>query len=200
MATSQAQIVNLAIAKLGSDKFINDLSDETTEANLAKTIYDNVLDAVLKDGAWKFAIKRVILAASVDTPAFDTSFSYFPLPADCIHVLGTDIQNTTYEHAWEREGNSILSKGSSFPLKYVARITDVTAWDALFTMAFADRMAAEMCYAMTQNLSLYQLKLQIYQNSVSLARHRGSIETSPQRVLANLYDMSRIVQGTTSGW
>lgn len=198
MANSKAQIVNLSLAKNGSDKFITDITDNTEEARLALMLYDDTRDAVLKDGAWKFAIKRVVLASSVTGPTFPADMSYFTLPTDCVHVLGTDYTDTYYGTGWAREGGSILAFGDTFNLVYIYRSDNPNEYDALFTQAFACRLAAEMSYAMTQNGNLYQAKLQLYEQAVRLARHRGAIETSTQYVQSNWYDIWRSVNGNNS--
>lgn len=198
MANSKAQIVNLALAKNGSNNFITALSDNKTEAALASILYDDTRDAVLKDGAWKFAIRRAVLAASTTGPLFPTDLSYFPLPVDCVHVLGTDDMDWysgVYGYGWKREANNIMAYGDTFNLLYIYRADNPSEYDSLFTQAFASRMAAEMCYAMTQNGNLYSAKMKIYENDVRLARHRGAIETSTQYVQANVYDVARYVNG-----
>ncbi len=187
MATSEAQIVNLALAKLGIDKFINNLNDKTDEARIASTIYADVRDAVLRDGAWKFAIKRVELAPTVDVVPFANGMKPFTPPPDMILAIGSE----THDVRWMREGAFILADTSVFRLRYVARIEDVNQYDSLFVQCLADRLAYEMSYAITQNFDVQKVRLQIYEQSIALARHRGSIEQATDYVVSDLYDRAR---------
>ena len=70
MASSEAEICNLALQEVGAQRILS-LNDDTVEAKLCKDFYSNVRDELLRSHPWKFAIKRVALAeVSGSTPAF----------------------------------------------------------------------------------------------------------------------------------
>jgi hypothetical protein len=189
MANSDVDIVNLAYAKLGSETALVSLSDDRKEARIAKRLYQQNLDAVLRSGNWRFAIKRITLAPSSVTVAPDPyGRKYFPLPSDFIFALGTASWTSL---GWSIEGRNILASGSAFNLRYIARITDVTQFDPLFIDAFACKLAMELAYPTTQNGSIVASMNTLYDTALRYARHRGAIETSPETVQSNFYDNAR---------
>lgn len=127
--TSETHIVNNALIRLGA-KNITDLdTDGTHTSSTMVQLYAPTRDALLRQHFWNFAVKRVSLAEEVTPPAFEWEAQY-TLPADFIRLK--KLYNTDSDYAIE--GSSILvNQPSELQLVYVSRITDVTAFDPLFT-------------------------------------------------------------------
>lgn len=83
-------VANMALAEIGITKTIANLAaDATQEATLARLVFSDVMDTVLRDFPWKFATEYAALAWIAGTPALpvnpDWTYSYL-LPVDCVRV------------------------------------------------------------------------------------------------------------------
>lgn len=158
--TSKVEIVNRALVYLGANRIIS-LSDDTLEAELASEMYDQSLRSILSECRWTFATKRAVLTGIDEEPAWanDGMKYYFQLPSDDI-VRIFDVQNR--KAFWRVEGERVLTDQKSFGILYVYLLTDTSKYTASFIEAFANRLAYDMCYAITNSASLTQGLLQTY--------------------------------------
>lgn len=149
MAT-QVSICSNALLLLGA-KTINSLDEGTDRASIASNLYASVRDALLRSHPWNCAVKRVILAADVEVPAFDYG-AQFTLPADWLKTLsvGPDGYEVDYKH----ESGKILANGTSLALRYIFRNEVEATWDAMLVRAMELKMAAEMAYPITASASM----------------------------------------------
>ena len=143
---SKIEIINKALGMLGANT-IKTIEDKTLEGEAARKMYQPALDSVLCETGWSFAIKRVLLPLVEDKrPAWGEG-NYFELPADLLKIVDVMNRHTT----WRREGNYIFTNESEFGLVYVARCVDPTFYPSYFIDALAAKLAAEMCYLLTNS-------------------------------------------------
>ena len=124
------------------------LTDSSEAARLCNLHYEAGRDFVLRLHPWNFAIRRSSLAQNAEAPAFGYAFS-FRLPTDpyCLRVL--TINSTTSPPDWKVEGRDLLADEGAVDLVYVARIVDVTTYDAAFVQAFAHYLAWKLAKPLT---------------------------------------------------
>lgn len=144
---SKLEIINKALGLLGANT-IKTIEDHTLEAEAARKMYQPSLDSVLAETDWTFAIKRVLLPLAEDKKPAWGKGNYFTLPADLVKIVDVMDRHTL----WRREGNFIYSPASEFGLVYVARCIDPTYYPSYFIDAFASKLAAEMCYLLTNSM------------------------------------------------
>lgn len=146
---SIVSICNRALTQLGAN-LITSLDDSSTEANVMKAAFDEVRDTVLREAKPTCATFRAVLAQNASGPAFGWDKSY-QLPADpyCLAVLKLD--EATHASEWEVEGRQLVTDYGTAKIKYIGRVTDTGQLDPLTVTAIAMRLAAETCYAITQN-------------------------------------------------
>jgi|TARA_Y100000310_G_scaffold250498_1_gene256729 hypothetical protein len=143
MATTFVSIANRAITYLGGE-VISDLADDTKEGRAVNRLYEQTRDALLRDHAWNFSIKRVQIAASTTSPVFEYT-NAFTWPADCLRIIEAD---TSEE--WAVEGRTIVTDASPpLDIVYVHQVTDPTLFDAKFVEAYALRIAADIAFDLT---------------------------------------------------
>lgn len=135
MGYSKAEILNLALVKLGKES-IADPDENSPPANELRRIYDITRDALLRAHPWAFATKRQELAQSATTPDFEYDYQY-PVPADFLKVL--ELYNSDSEYRLE-DGN-ILIDDSTVYLRYTAQITAEAKFDVHFCHALALSLA-----------------------------------------------------------
>lgn len=185
MAVSEVAIANSALAKLGDYRIVS-LNDATPQAKLLKEQFDKVRDDLLRSHPWNFAIERVQLAALSSTPTFGFTYE-FQLPTDCIRVLETSED----EDNWQKEGNKIRADYAPIYIKYIKKVEDPGLWDANFSEVFATKLAADVCFAITQNVALKSQLFAEYEQKLREARSFDGQEGSTRQVYARQWLNSR---------
>ncbi len=197
---SQVEIANRALTKIGEARILS-LSDDIEAARVIDAQWDIVRDAELRARNWNFSITRTSLAALVATPAWGFDLQY-QLPSDCLRVLQvdefypgpsmSDYRNAS-EATWQIEGGKILTDlEAPLKIRYVARIEDTGAWDALFVEAFACRLAVEICERITQSNTKRQLAWDEYKEAVRMAVRADAIENPPEPLPDDSWMLSRL--------
>lgn len=192
---SKVTIVNKALTYLGANR-ITSLSDETLEAQSASNMYDDSLRSVLSECGWKFAMKRVLLNRLDEEPAWKENgmLYYFQLPSDLVEIFG--VMND--EAVWEREAKKIIANQIEFGIKYVYFCDDTTLYPSYFVDAFAIKLAADMCYEITNSEAKTQALLELYKGEfLPVARTKNAREASRPRIKDDFW--VRSVMGTIYG-
>ena len=181
MATSETDICNLALSRLGR-QLITSLTEGTTAADRCVLHYPLSRDTVLRAHPWNFAVRRVTLALSATTPNHEFTYQH-ALPTDCLKVVRTswDADGLSIEH--RIEGRFILCNETTVKIEYIARMTDVAQFDELFVDVLAQRLAAEMCMVFTDNQSLTRSLLEVYAAKLDEARGVDAQEGTPREIV-----------------
>lgn len=160
---NQLEVVNNALIYLGEPP-LQELGLEKPGASAAAgALWNGALKEVLRSHPWNFAVRRVQLAPLAVAPSYGFSYQY-QRPADWLRTLETSARD--YRH----EGKLILCDASALNLRYIARIDDLTVWDALACAALARNLAAKLAYPLTQSTSLQQAQWEMYVALLNQAR------------------------------
>ncbi|HYC66440.1 MAG TPA: hypothetical protein VEC14_17045 [Reyranellaceae bacterium] len=151
--TSDIDICNRALSRLGTRATIAALSEDSTEARTAAIWYAATRDALLRAADWNFARRRVALA-ELGTPPTGWAFRY-ALPTDCLRLLrlastGPGLPAPRFEVAGDAAGRVVLCDEPAAQAIYTARVEDPTLFDAAFAAALVDQLAAHIAYPVTQ--------------------------------------------------
>ena len=193
--SSVVAIINNALNIIGASN-ITDLGENSKTARVMNQMFENIRDDVFRAHPWNCLIRRANLAQSVDTPAFDYAYQY-ALPTDpyCLRVL--EFQNGSMTYPYENlvgqgnkpffviEGRNILTDSGTARIKYVARITDPTQYDAGLTSVLAARLASEAAYAITGSTSVVQIADALYERKLREARFSDATEGGTVRLEAS---------------
>jgi hypothetical protein len=182
MALSQVQIVNLALTKLGQDRVVA-ITDDTEAARVMRSMWDMTLDTTLASFPWKFAIKRVELAALADAPLGTEWTLQYTLPDECLRLVQVGEDWAFYNPTtplFTLEGGVILSNEPA-PLfvRYVQRITNVGLWPPLFGRVMAMQLAADASEKLTTSNSKFEAAMLALEVAVKEARRQNAIERPP---------------------
>ncbi len=195
---SEVSICNLALGWLGAN-LITSLDDDNREAQLCKTNYPDIRDAVLEEREWTFAVRRIQLAPLVLPPVYGYAHQFL-LPPDVLRILnlpntqftdpgsslliggglgasavGPDQQpqlNTFRKESIEdpsATGNVVLANTDTLIMRVIWRITNVGLFSPLFVQCLAQRIAADLCIPLTQNRGLWVDMWNVYQNKLARA-------------------------------
>lgn len=171
---SETEVANAALIAVGEAQ-VTSIDQDSTAARLCARLLPRHRDGLLREFDWNFARAQAALAALDETPAHTWLYAY-QLPADCLALLGSDIDTSdrvgSAEAApWEVQGRRVLT-GIPAPLNivYTRQVTAVGEMDAAFTEAWALRVARDLAMPLAQSAGLRDLLARDYLRAVRLAR------------------------------
>jgi hypothetical protein len=172
----ETSICNLALAKLGIDPIMA-LSDASKPAQYCKRFYESTRDEVLSAHRWNFAMARATLNRLSTGPAFEWAYAY-QLPADCLRVLQLNgYDETEQKGMFAIEGRQMFTDEDTAQVRYISRVTDASAWPALFIDALATKLASNIAAPLTGSRTASTEMLSLY----------ASV-TGPQARLADVFE------------
>lgn len=150
MAESKIRVANLALGKVGA-RSISSFGEDSPEARAISEVYDDILFEVLSEHIWSFAQKRAVLTTLAESPVFedDGVTIVYGLPSD---FLKLNFTNTQFAIVHLEDGK-ILSDTQDLKIKYTYKNEDPTKYTVKFTQALVARLAAEICFTLTNSVS-----------------------------------------------
>lgn len=157
MTTSDVDICNRALSRLGTRATISALDENSTEARTASIWYGATRDTLLRAHDWNFARRRVVLAEQGAAPT-GWAFRYV-LPTDCVRLLRLasavpHIDSPRFEVAGDATSRFVLCDEPAAEAIYTARVNDPNLYDAGFASALVDQLAAHIAYPITQKTDM----------------------------------------------
>jgi len=190
MPSDETEVANESLTLLGETAIVA-LTEDSDRARAVNRIYTPTLDQALRSHDWNFARMRATLGRVAATPDFGYDFMYqLPQQPLCLRVLTTNLKK---DEAWEIETYQtadetaqyrvILTDASSLEIRYIARVTSPTLWDALFADAMVHEIARRICYAITRNATLVATLSEEAKGKWRQARSVDGLESRPLRQL-----------------
>lgn len=170
MATSEVEICNLALIKIGHET-ISDLTQETKASRMCARLYPKLRDATLRAHPWNFARKRAQLVASSEAPAFGYAYAYAK-PLDYLRIVTPEDPRTDFTF----ESGFFLTNVSPFRIKYIWQVTNPNEFDSLFIDTLATRVAADLAMSLAQSAEMVDAMWSVYRDRLAEARHLDAQE------------------------
>lgn len=183
--TSEVSIINEALLELGQ-KTIVARTDDSTDARTMDDLFDSTRDNLLRRHTWNFATKRIKLARSANTPAFEFAYQY-PVPSDWLRtvvVSASDHGHTdiAYKQAYDAtDGRVILSDATELWLAYVGQVTDPGVFGPDFARLLALDLAQRACIKLKNSRPLREGLEKSYKAQWLAATSADAIEDMPDR-------------------
>jgi hypothetical protein len=206
--TSPADVVNLALRRIGYKLRVNDLQDGSMASTVALDMYGQTRDAVLRAKDWTFAQREINgtqLKAHptdytdvdpwvpADDPPVPWAYSY-AYPADCIRLKSVRAQvtalvnynpapvlfNVMNDMGEVPPVRVIVSNLPAAIITYTGQVTDPTSWSPDFTEALVSALSRRMA---TQLANLDVAKLEAQDEAVTMNQNpaiQGAPERDPQ--------------------
>jgi len=176
---SAVDIANSALNLLGAST-ISAFTDDSKNARLVNQRYEPVRNRVFRSHAWNCLHKRVQLAQNSTAPVVEYSHAY-ALPSDCLRVL--KIHNGTTDSIassidYKLEGRNIVTDEGTVFIIYIALDTDPNNYDTYLQESIAHQLAADLCYAITNNATLANNYMVIADERLREARFIDATENS----------------------
>ena len=190
---SVVDICNSALNLLGAST-ISALTDDSKNARLCNQRYEPVRNRVFRSHAWNCLHKRVQLAQNSTAPVVEYDHAY-ALPSDCLRVL--KIHNGTTDSIataldYKLEGRNIVTDQDTIFLIYIALDTDPNNYDSYLREAISHQLAADLCYAITNNAALANNYMTRADERLREARFIDATENSLDTVEANEFTNARL--------
>ena len=190
---SVVNICNSALNLLGAST-ISALTDDSKNARLCNQRYEPVRNRVFRSHAWNCLHKRVQLAQNSTAPVVEYDYAYL-LPSDCLRVL--KIHNGTTDSIatnldYKIEGRNIVTDIDTIFLIYIALDTDPNNYDTYLRESISHQLAADLCYAITNNATLANNYMARADERLREARFIDATENSLGTVEANEFTDARL--------
>ena len=191
MTTTDVDICNRALSRLGTRSTIAALDENSTEARTASIWYAATRDALLRGHDWNFARRRVILGErGGELGGAPTGWTYrYALPADCLRLLrivsvGGKQEPVRFEVVSDGAIRSVLSDEPEAEAIYTMRVIDPTLYDAAFSAALVDQLAAHIAYPVTQKTEVAVRLAQMARATLAdaMAADAGEAMSPPDRL------------------
>ena len=193
--TSQTRICNQALSKLGANQIIN-IDQDSTEAGLCKTFYDDVLREMLESHTWTFATKRYELPRSAETPPKPFA-AQFLIPSDVLRIIEASEQpdfTRSNRTDWQVENGFILSNSGTMYIRAIYYNRDSNAYSPKFIRAFSTRLAAELALAITESRTMNEGLMQEFTLLMGAA-----ISSDSQQGRTRVYRSNQLIDVRSNG-
>ncbi|MBQ7413334.1 MAG: hypothetical protein IJV07_03555 [Alphaproteobacteria bacterium] len=177
MSLTSVDICSHALVKLGAGS-ISSFNEDTTEAHVAKQLYDITVEALLASYPWRFALKQVHLPRLLNQPDADYRYAY-ALPKDCVRVLSAGAHKRGRGLNYRIAKQQLQTDSDSVILTYLAK-PDEADFPAFFTKALISKLAAEFCLPLTESTSRTDYLLKLAAEDIQNARLIDSQQAVPQ--------------------
>ena len=190
---SVVNMCNSALNLLGAST-IAALTDDTKNARLCNQRYEPVRNRVFRSHAWNCLHKRVQLAQNSTAPIVEYDHAY-ALPSDCLRVLkihngSTDSIASALDY--KLEGRNIVTDIDTVFLIYIALDTDPNNYDTYLRESISHQLAADLCYAITNNATLANQYMTRADERLREARFIDATENSLGTIEASEFTNARL--------
>lgn len=183
-------ICNAALRDLGQNPIIS-LDDPSKAARLCKGGYFDARDAALRAYPWNGAMRRAILPALDEAPAFGFAYAYQlpegPVPEYCLRVIEINGEPIA-DVCCSVEGRLLLlNDGPPARIRFIGRIEDPGQFDPLLKRAIGLRLAADIGYGLTGNRSLSNDCEGLFRDWTAAGRRADAKEGSSERITGSTW-------------
>lgn len=160
---TKIDLCSMALLKLG-EKSIQSLLDDTPAAQLSRTLFDPVIDALLASHPWRFACKTFDLTKNADGD--------FLIPAECLRILKCN---------GEIIGNKIVASADKIPILALVRVP-VENFPSYFVSLAATKLAMEFCIPLIGEQTVFRMLAALYETEMQSAKFIDSTTSVNQDI------------------
>ena len=148
---TKIDLCSMALLKLG-ERPIQSLTDDSTAAQLARTLFDPVMDALIASHPWRFATRTYELTETIDGD--------FVIPSDVLRIIQTPgtISN-----------GRIIAPDDKISVVALVRVAP-ESYPAYFVSLAATKLAMEFCVPMTGEQSVFRMLAALYETEYGSAK------------------------------
>ncbi len=148
---TKIDLCTMALLKLG-EKPIESLQDSSPAAQLARTLFDSVVDTLIAMHPWRFACKKFDLTKNDDNE--------FLIPDDCLRIIKCD---------GEIIGDKIISPAEKISIIAVVRASP-ESFPGYFASLVATKLAMEFCIPLMGDQTVFRMLAALYETELQTAK------------------------------
>lgn len=160
---TKIDLCSMALLKLG-EKPIQSWTDDCASAQLARTLFEPVVDSLITMHPWRFATRTFDLLPDADGD--------FIIPGDVLRILHCDGHVV---------GNKILSPAKQLRVIALAR-TPVELFPSYFISLAATKLAIEFCIPLTCDQTIMRMLIALYDSEFQSAKFIDSTTSVSQDI------------------
>ncbi len=178
-------VINSALRRIGASR-ISDPNEDVKNANVARDIYEDILEDLLRSNFWNFATRRQELSQLTEVPTFEFDYAY-ALPSDWIRTVSVhpngDGYQSTIKYKEENVGdqNVILASTEQLFMRYIAMVSDVNLWAADFKQAMILALARDLAIPISSSNELREQMDTAARKALARARSTDAMGSTPER-------------------
>ncbi len=166
---TKIDLCSMALLKLG-EKPIQSLREDSASAQIARTLFDSVVDTLLSMFPWRFATQNITLNKNSDGD--------FVIPNDVLRIIKSEGKII---------GNKIVIQSDSLDITAIVRV-ETECFPSYFASLVATKLAMEFCIPLVGDANVFKMMTALYESEFQSAKFIDST-TSNQ---SNIDDFSLI--------
>ncbi len=160
---TKIDLCSMALLKLG-EKPIQSLQEDSSAAQLSRTLFDSVVDTLLSSFPWRFATQKLTLNKNSDGD--------FVVPVDVLRILKCDGQIT---------GNKITANADILEIIAIVK-TEPECFPSYFASLIATKLAQEFCVPLTGDATVFKMITALYESEYQSAKFIDSTISNPTQI------------------
>jgi|TARA_B110000483_G_scaffold239443_1_gene317950 hypothetical protein len=183
MAVTKVDIASQGLVLIGANK-ISSFDDNSTEAQVASTLYEENVESLLSESHWRFAMGQKQLSLLADAPTSRYEYAY-QMPTDPAVITIMTVTNNDHPIPYSRYGDKIYLNGygseSNIYMDYVFR-QDESLFPTYFRLALVYRLASVFGAAIGRDADILQSYEVKAERQLIKARNIASQETTTKKL------------------
>jgi hypothetical protein len=195
MALTDIQVCNRSLALIGADP-ITAFDDGTVEADACSQLYDGLVEALLTEKPWRFAMKQAELDRLVATPEGRWDAAY-QQPADMLRLMAVTLNGKPIDY--DRYDDMIYCDASAdetLVADYIYK-ADPSLWLPYFTQGFVYTLAGLLGGAVARDAALIEKYEKMGEKSLMKAANIESQSQTTRHIRTSRY---LSVRGNNNGF
>jgi len=163
---TKIDLCSMALLKLG-EKPIQSWNEDSARAQLARTLFDPIVDTLLATFPWRFATHNIVLTRNTDDD--------FIIPSDVLRILKCNGQIS---------GNKINTSLDTIEIVAITK-TDVEDFPNYFASLVATKLAVEFCIPLIGDANVFKMLTALYESEYQSAKFMDSTIPASQSNIDN---------------
>ena len=160
---TKIDLCSMALLKLG-EKPIQSWHEDSAAAQLARTLFDPVTDALLATFPWRFATQNLVLTKNTDDE--------FIIPVNVLRVLKCEGQIT---------GDKINIFADSLEISAIVK-TEPEEFPGYFATLVATKLAVEFCIPLIGDANVFKMMTALYESEYQSAKFIDSTSSNQSNI------------------
>ena len=160
---TKIDLCSMALLKIG-EKPIQSWREDSASAQLARTLFDPIVESLLSTFPWRFATQNLLLNKNTDGD--------FIIPNNVLRVLKCEGKIT---------GNKINTSGDTLEISAIVK-TVPENFPGYFATLVATKLAVEFCIPLTGDANVFKMMTVLYESEYQSAKFIDSTSSNQSNI------------------